>query len=569
MVGSEIIICGKRYDIEHPVVTFEDEGGYNAYIPHRLDNIGEIYASHPAPGLEQRATRYRLRRSMGQTNSLSRLKKVMRQVVIHLDGCMSARMCFHVLHNQRGLSVHFMVDNDGTIYQCLDLVHCAYHAGGVNEVSVGIELQNRGDAARHPNAYAGGRETVTCRIHGAQFLSYNFTDAQYQGMTQLSRTLSRVFEMELTSPSEGKTPFWSTIPRPRTYKGFLGHYHVCAQKWDPGPWDFQRLFRNIGSKVTFPLTPIPMQGKESDLEQHGDRYFENIDRDTEVHFPVGPLGQSRLWHGGVHLKGYQNQAIHAVMRGNIVAARMAPPCPVGSCNFVLIKHRFSMGRENWTFFSLYYHLAWSTEMADSEKSIPWLLRSQGQPWRALLDQGEVVVFKEKVEAGEMIGAMGEAGPSGYRDDQIHFAVFSPTELSGRVDPGYWTIIDERNESRFCSDPRIISMIDRPAGGSRPDGLLSRRELRNFFQMNPKRKETHRMVVRHRSEWTPGGWDRELGKAPDFARIPAARRRHLVAQQVTPTLLWGGLLMWPTRWGYREMDGSIPITRSSFCSGSTH
>ena len=43
-----------------------------------------------------------------------------------------------------GLSVHFMVDADGTIYQTLDLLERAYHAEEVNSDSIGVEICNRG-----------------------------------------------------------------------------------------------------------------------------------------------------------------------------------------------------------------------------------------------------------------------------------------------------------------------------------------------------------------------------------------------------------------------------------------
>ena len=54
---------------------------------------------------------------------------------------MSSTQCQKVL-DKRGISVHFLIDNDGTIYQTLDLQHAAYHAGNVNRKSVGVEIAN-------------------------------------------------------------------------------------------------------------------------------------------------------------------------------------------------------------------------------------------------------------------------------------------------------------------------------------------------------------------------------------------------------------------------------------------
>ena len=45
---------------------------------------------------------------------------------------------------QRGISVHFAIDNDGTIYQFMDCNHIAWHAGSSkwNNNSVGVEIAN-------------------------------------------------------------------------------------------------------------------------------------------------------------------------------------------------------------------------------------------------------------------------------------------------------------------------------------------------------------------------------------------------------------------------------------------
>jgi hypothetical protein len=55
-----------------------------------------------------------------------------------------AANAFKVLHDVRGLSVHFMLDLDGTIYQTLDLKERAWHATTSNSRSVGIEMANIG-----------------------------------------------------------------------------------------------------------------------------------------------------------------------------------------------------------------------------------------------------------------------------------------------------------------------------------------------------------------------------------------------------------------------------------------
>ena len=63
--------------------------------------------------------------------------------VNHWDVCLSSESCANVL-KRRGASVHFCIDNDGTIYQLLDTQHGAWHAGGQkwNQKSIGVEISN-------------------------------------------------------------------------------------------------------------------------------------------------------------------------------------------------------------------------------------------------------------------------------------------------------------------------------------------------------------------------------------------------------------------------------------------
>src|SRR4029077_10048580 len=98
--------------------------------------------------------RYNLRRN-GLTNDaiervrgggwdLPTLQRVVDQFVIHFDVCGVSRQCFNILQDHRDLSVHFMLDLDGTIYQTLDLKERAWHATTSNTRSVGIEVANMG-----------------------------------------------------------------------------------------------------------------------------------------------------------------------------------------------------------------------------------------------------------------------------------------------------------------------------------------------------------------------------------------------------------------------------------------
>src|SRR5207249_2319794 len=88
-------------------------------------------------------------------------------------------------------------------------------------------------------------------------------------------------------------------------------------------------------------------------------------------FPVGPWGESRLWHGGVHLVGQDRDPVFAPFPGRLVAARMGKTSAIGSQNFVLLKHDMALGRSKVPFYSLYMHLA--DELLEA-KPVEWMTK---------------------------------------------------------------------------------------------------------------------------------------------------------------------------------------------------
>ena len=65
------------------------------------------------------------------------------QFVNHWDATLSSERCARIM-SKRGLSMHFLIDNDGTIYQTLDIQHAAWQAGSKfwNTNSIGVEISN-------------------------------------------------------------------------------------------------------------------------------------------------------------------------------------------------------------------------------------------------------------------------------------------------------------------------------------------------------------------------------------------------------------------------------------------
>jgi N-acetyl-anhydromuramyl-L-alanine amidase AmpD len=203
---------------------------------------------------------------------------VVDQFVLHYDVCGTSRACFNVLHDHRGLSVHFLLDVDGTLYQTLDLKERAWHATTSNDRSIGIEIANMGayppgettvldrwyarDEAgrtllRIPESPIGtgvrtedfvGRpdraEPVRGVVQGQELVQYDLTPQQYAALIRLTAVLCTAFpkiRCDYPRDAEGRLV---TVKLPddelARYQGVIGHFHIQANKVDPGPalqWD--------------------------------------------------------------------------------------------------------------------------------------------------------------------------------------------------------------------------------------------------------------------------------------------------------------------------------------------
>ncbi|MCA9184961.1 MAG: peptidoglycan recognition family protein [Pirellulaceae bacterium] len=290
-VGDEIMVCGRLIHTTAPVVLWTDPGGYDAYrVERRFASFDKSSweDSQAEVSFLKTPNRYGLRKDglspeqietvRGGGWELSMLQEIVDQFVLHYDVCGTSQRCFQVLHDGRCLSVHFMLDIDGTIYQTLDLKERAWHATTSNTRSIGIEIANIGaypddskqtldrwytrddqgkvrllippglarDSVRtkdfigHP-----ARDELICgNVQGQDLCQYDFTNEQYESLIKLTATLCKVFpKLQLDYPhdTDGKL-----IPRKldeqslREFRGVLGHYHIQTNKTDPGPalqWD--------------------------------------------------------------------------------------------------------------------------------------------------------------------------------------------------------------------------------------------------------------------------------------------------------------------------------------------
>ncbi|WP_428268238.1 N-acetylmuramoyl-L-alanine amidase [Haliangium sp.] len=559
---SKIWIGDTGFDIDAKVVRWDEGPGYNGMIK------ACVNPNHPCPeggtkpysdkakntGIARCSRRPALRR-YGERPPVEAVQAVVKQLIVHHDGCADAAMCFNVLHNERGLSCHFLMDNDGTIYQTVDLALMAYHAGGFNTNSIGIEISNRGDAKRDPNYYrkkGKNRESTTVRIHGHIYQCFQFTPAQEEAMQALADAITRALpNVPLEYPQD--TPghqAWGEIPNAAQFAGILGHYHTTRRKWDPGAFDFKALCEKSRGSLCFPIfvnkperkgdRPVVPDDAESLEGTTRSLYKLNEERAEGGYFPIGAYGgehESRLWHGGVHLPGSFGQPVYAPFPGRLLAVRMGPDTTVGSANFVLMRHDMTVGTGSIRFYSLYYHLA--DELAgDGDERPAWL---ESKAWQGQRRPGQVVLLNEPIEAGAIIGRYGQGGPVGYRRPQIHFEIFALEEVIDVVQQDtdllreQWQIIDGTLGGRFSKSSTVNSLVD-----TQPhDGKISRKELFDFFRGSSERALTRNMAVLSLSEWTgtAASWRQELEGAAEFAKLRKNELDDLIDEQVTPTLWW--------------------------------
>tara|TARA_Y100000034_G_scaffold62229_1_gene75512 strand:+ start:478 stop:1398 length:921 start_codon:yes stop_codon:yes gene_type:complete len=160
--------------------------------------------------------------------------------VAHWDVCLSSKSCFKILE-KRGLSVHFLIDNDGTIYQIMDCNDIGWHAGNrkVNNKSVGVEISNA-YYPKYQEIYRrkgfGPRPMLQdIKVHGKKLKGFlGFYDVQIEAFKALAEALNKTYDIPLVAPMENNKLIETTYSKVQdaTFKGVVSHYHITTRKID-------------------------------------------------------------------------------------------------------------------------------------------------------------------------------------------------------------------------------------------------------------------------------------------------------------------------------------------------
>ena len=174
--------------------------------------------------------------------------------VCHWDVCLSSESCFKVLQN-RGLSVHFLIDNDGTIYQTMDINDVAYHAGSRtwNNKSIGVEISN----AYYPKHQAWYEKHVGEKrplvtdavVHGQKLDPFTgFYPQQTEALKALMKAVNKATGIPFQTPLDRSKSMNTTVSKKAAsgrFEGFVNHYHLTNRKIDCAGLDLKKLLKEI------------------------------------------------------------------------------------------------------------------------------------------------------------------------------------------------------------------------------------------------------------------------------------------------------------------------------------
>lgn len=174
--------------------------------------------------------------------------------ITHWDVCLSSKSCVKVL-NKRNLSIHFCIDNDGTIHQLADISSRCLHAGSRlwNNNSIGVEVSNA-FYTKYQNHYVkkGFGERPICKdstVHGKKVEEHlDFYDVQKEALKALYSAINKGVGIPLETPtdSNGKTTLSVHDDSVNgSFKGFISHYHLTRRKMDCCNLDIEGLLKDI------------------------------------------------------------------------------------------------------------------------------------------------------------------------------------------------------------------------------------------------------------------------------------------------------------------------------------
>jgi hypothetical protein len=259
---NAICVNGVYYDIGTKVLKWDDAMGLNSY-----DTSKRVWYE------DCRKTGKRIKHSI-KGKRYSKRKgglAAIKQIVQHHTGGFTARQAFNTLHFERKLSVQFLTDDKGVIYQPLDAVECAWHAGDLNRTSIGIENALYPSAATKPEAYSEERckrlgldphEVGKVYIQGSTHKVFLLTEKQLECLIKLTAGIWAALAYEdilnfkdpvppyfMRNPSGNGSVLKDFSPDYKHHEGQLLHANSKKSKWDlAGIQDLEKFQTDVANQ---------------------------------------------------------------------------------------------------------------------------------------------------------------------------------------------------------------------------------------------------------------------------------------------------------------------------------
>jgi len=164
--------------------------------------------------------------------------------------------------NKRGISVHFLIDNDGTIFQMLDTQHKAWHAGipryeGGNTKGIGVEISN----AYYPKYqswyvdHGFGERPLQEHgyVHGRTLKPFlDFYPVQIEALKALWEAVGRGVDIPLEYPRNSQGFIETGVHREcerGQFHGICNHYNFINSKIDCAGLDLPTLIGEVQNSM--------------------------------------------------------------------------------------------------------------------------------------------------------------------------------------------------------------------------------------------------------------------------------------------------------------------------------
>jgi len=183
------------------------------------------------------------------------IKRQPTMIVTHWDAALSAKSCHDIL-KRRGISTHFVIDNDGTIYQMIDTSCVGWHAGNrkVNARSIGIDFSNAFYTKYQGHYIRKGfdeRPLITdSHVHGVKLEEHlGYYPVQIEAYKALLRALMDHYPIAAEYPCDGETEELLLGVHQDSanadFSGVVCHYHLTRRKIDCAGLELDKIIKEL------------------------------------------------------------------------------------------------------------------------------------------------------------------------------------------------------------------------------------------------------------------------------------------------------------------------------------